>query len=142
VGRIADDVIELVGFARWLGIGSLLAVLALIGNAIVLSVQSRIAEHAVLQTLGFTGRLVAALIVAEGVLLALTGGLVGAVVALLVARFGSFALSVEGQSIPIEAGPALLATGLLVCAALGVLAGLVPAIQASRREIAACFRAV
>jgi putative ABC transport system permease protein len=142
VGRIADDVIELVGFARWLGIGSLLAVLALIGNAIILSVQSRIAEHAVLQTLGFTGRLVAALIVAEGALLAIAGGLVGAGAALLVARFGSFALSVEGQSIPIEAGPGLLATGLLVCAALGVLAGLVPAIQASRREIAACFRAV
>jgi ABC-type lipoprotein release transport system permease subunit len=29
-----------------------------------------------------------------------------------------------------------------VCTALGVLAGLIPAWQASRREIAACFRAV
>ncbi|MEO1130494.1 MAG: ABC transporter permease, partial [Planctomycetota bacterium] len=53
VGRIADDIIELVGFARWLGLGCLIAVLALIGNAIVLSVQSRIAEHAILQTLGY-----------------------------------------------------------------------------------------
>lgn len=141
-GRIAGDVIELVGFARWLGIGCLLAVLALIANAIILSVQSRVAEHAVLQTLGYRSSLVAALIVAEGVLIAVIGGGVGAIAAVAVARWGGFALSVEGQSIPIVAGAGLLASGFLVCAAIGVLAGLVPAWQASRRSIAECFRAV
>ena len=140
--RIATDIIELVGFARWLGVGCLIAVLALIANAIVLSVQSRIAEHAVLQTLGYSSRLVAGLIVAEGAALAVIGGAIGAVAALTVAQVGSFALSVEGQSIPITADPRLLATGLGVCALLGIGAGLVPAIQASRRQIAACFRAV
>lgn len=140
--RIADDVIELVGFARWLGIGSLIAVLALIGNAIVLGVQSRIAEHAVLQTLGYSSRLIASLIVSEGVVLALIGGGLGATAAVIMTKVGSFALSVEGQSIPITASPSLLFMGILVCGALGVLAGLVPAVQASRREIAACFRAV
>lgn len=142
VARIADDIVELVGFANWLGIGALFAVLALVGNAIILSVQSRIAEHAVLQTLGFNGRLVAMLIVAEGVLLSLIGGVLGAAAAMLIARFGSFALSVEGQSIPITAGWRVLAIGVTVCVTLGVLAGLVPAWQASRREIATCFRAV
>lgn len=142
VARIADDIVELVGFTRWLGIACLLAVLTLIGNAIVLSVQGRIAELAVLQTLGFSGQLVGALIVAEGALLALMGGALGAAAALAVTSFGSFALSVEGQSIPITADPSLLVSGLLICAALGMLAGLIPAIQASRREIAACFRTV
>ncbi len=142
VGRIADDIVELVAFAGWLGVGCLVAVLALIGNSIVLSVQSRIAEHAVLQTLGYSGRLVAALIVAEGVVVSLAGGLVGATAAVAVAAWGSFALSVEGQSIPIQAGPGLVAAGLGVCAGLGVVAGLVPAITASRTEIAACFRTV
>lgn len=142
MGRVAQDLIELVGFAGWLGLGCLAAVLALIGNAIVLSVQSRIAEHAVLQTLGYSGRLVAALIVAEGVLLALVGGGMGAASAILAARVGSFALSVEGQSIPIVAGQGLLAFGLAVCGGLGVLAGLIPAWQASRRSIAECFRQV
>jgi len=142
IGRVASDIIELVGFARWLGVGCLVAVLALIGNSIVLSVQSRISEHAVLQTLGYSGRLVAALIVAEGAVVALLGGAIGAAAAVVVAERGSFALSVEGQSIAIEAGPALLATGVAVCVALGVVAGLVPALQASRREIAACFRTV
>lgn len=142
VGRIADDVVELVAFAGWLGLGCLVAILALIGNAIVLSVQGRIAEHAVLQTLGYPPRLIAALIVAEGVLLALAGGGLGAAAAVAVARAGSFALSVEGLSIPITAGAGLLGAGLLLCAALGVAAGLVPAMRASRRSIAECFRAV
>jgi len=96
----------------------------------------------VLQTLGYSGALVAALIVTEGVLIALMGGVIGAIAAFGVARFGSFALSVDGQSIPIVASPGLILTGLLVCGGLGVVAGLVPAIQASRREIASCFRAV
>lgn len=142
MSRVADDIIELVGFARWLGIGCLIAVLALVANAIVLSVQSRIAEHAVLQTLGFRGSLVAWLIIGEGVLIAVVGGLLGAAGAIAVTEYGSFALSVEGQSIPITADATLLASGLIVCAAIGVLAGLVPAVQASRREIAACFRMV
>ncbi|GJM18966.1 MAG: ABC transporter substrate-binding protein [Phycisphaeraceae bacterium] len=141
IGRIADDIIELVGFARWLGLGCLAAVLALVANAIVLSVQSRVSEHAILQTIGFSGRLVAGLIVAEGIVLSVLGGVVGASAALGVARFGNFALSVEGTTIPIVASPGLLLSGLLVCAVLGVLAGLIPAWQASRREIAECFRA-
>jgi putative ABC transport system permease protein len=142
VARLAVDVVELVGFARWLGLGCLAAVMALVANAIVLGVQSRVGEHAVLQTLGYGSRLVAGLIVAEGTLIALVGGALGATGAIIVARAGSFALSVEGQTIPIAASPELLLWGLVVCAGLGVGAGLVPAIQASRREIAACFRAV
>lgn len=142
IGRVASDLVELVGFARWLGLACLVAVLALVANAIVLSVQDRIAEHAVLQTIGYTGGLIGRLIVTEGVVLALAGGVVGTTAAVGVTRWGRFALSTEGTSIPIEAGPMVIALGLAVCVALGVLAGLVPAWQASRREIAACFRAV
>jgi len=140
IGRVADDIIELVGFARWMGLGCLAAVLALVANSIVLGVQSRVSEHAVLQTLGFSGRLVAGLIVAEGVILSALGGAIGAAAAVAVARYGNFAMSVEGTSIPIVADAGLLASGLVVCCVIGVLAGLVPAWQASRREIAACFR--
>lgn len=142
IGRVAADILEIVSFARWLGIGCLLAVLALIANAIVLSVQSRIAEHAVLQTIGFRGWMIGVLIVGEGVLVAIAGGLLGAAGAVLVARLSNLALSVEGQTIPIVAEPGLLAAGLGICLSLGVLAGLIPAWQASRRSIAACFRAV
>lgn len=141
IGRVAEDVIELVNFARWVGIGCLAAILALVANAIILAVQSRVAEHAVLQTLGYTGRLIAVLVVAEGVLLALAGGAIGAAAAVIFVRAGSFAMSVEGQSIPIRADLSVLIVGLVICGSVGVLAGLAPAVQVSRREIAASFRA-
>lgn len=142
LGRVAADVIELVAFARWLALGCLVAVLALVANSIVLSAQSRIAEHAVLQTLGFTGPLVAWLIIAEGVLLSLAGGALGAAAALAAVQHTAIAISVEGVTIPIVAELDSLLVGVAICAALGVIAGLVPAWQASRRQITECFRAV
>ncbi len=142
IGRVADDIIELVGFARWLGLGCLAAVLALVANSIVLGVQGRISEHAVLQTLGFTGWNVGSLIIAEGVVLSVIGGCIGAIASVLVARIGSFALSVEGVSIPIIANTSLLISGIVVCGVIGVVAGCIPAWQASRKEIAAGFRSV
>jgi len=140
IGRVADDIIELVGFARWLGLGCLAAVLALVANSIILGVQSRVSEHAVLQTLGYSSRLVAALIVVEGVLLSVVGGGLGAIAAILVAQYGSFALSVEGTTIPIVASTSLLLWGIGVCGMIGIVAGLVPAWQASCNEIAASLR--
>lgn len=142
VALAAADVLEIVGFMRWLGLGSLLAVLALVANAIVLSVQDRIREHAVLQTLGYRGDLIARLIVGEGLVLSLMGGLVGSALSVAILYWGGFALSVEGYSIPVQTGPTVFLWGLLMASGLGVLAGLVPAWQASRRDIVSCFRAV
>jgi putative ABC transport system permease protein len=142
VARAAQDVVRIVGFAKWLGWGCLAAVLALVGNAIVLSVQDRIREHAVLQTLGFDGGLIARLIVAEGALVGLLGGALGTLAALAVIRWGAFSITAEGLSVPVLASGWVVVIGLLLSAALGVVAGLVPAWQASRREITQCFRAV
>lgn len=142
VARAASDIIEIVGFMRWLGWGCLLAVLALVGNAIVLSVQDRIREHAVYQTLGYPSHLIARLIVSEGLLVSLSGGLVGSALAVGFLRWRGLAMSVDGLSIPVQASPAVFLTGLGIACALGVVAGLIPAWQASRREIVACFRAV
>ena len=142
VGRAAADVVQIVGFTRWLGWGSLAAVLALVANAIVLGVQDRRREHAVFQTLGFTGGLLARLVVAEGALLGTLGGLAGTVAAFALVRFGHYSLSTEGLSVHATMSAGVLATGLLLAAALGTLAGLVPAWQVSRREITESFRAV
>jgi len=142
VAHAAGDLVELMKFTRHLGWGCLFAVLALVGNAIVLSVQDRVKEHAILQTLGFKGGLIGRLIIAEGILVGLLGGCVGTVGALGVLYWKQLSLSVDGLSIPISAETILLVTGLGISLALGVVAGLVPAWQASRHEIAGCFRAV
>jgi putative ABC transport system permease protein len=141
VARAAEDVIEIVGFMRWLGWGCLAAVLALVGNAIMLSVQDRIREHAVFQTLGFSGPQIARLIVAEGLTLSVAGTVVGCVAALTFLSYSALALTVESHSVPILASPSIFVWGVIIAAAVGGLAGLVPAWQASRREIVSCFRA-
>jgi putative ABC transport system permease protein len=141
VASAAGDLIHIAGFTRWLGWGCLIAVLALVGNAIVLSVQDRIKEHAVLQTLGFRRLLIAHLIILEGAALALAGGALGTLLSAAIMRWGRFALTVDGVSMGVDAGLAVILTGLAISAALGILAGLAPAVQASRRQITACFRA-
>jgi putative ABC transport system permease protein len=142
VARAAADIVHLVGFTQWLGWGCLAAVLALVGNAIVLSVQDRVREHAVLQTLGYQSFLIAKLIIGEGLLMGLMGGLLGTAAALLAVHFGNISISTDGLSVHMTAGISVVLIGLLASASLGVVAGLVPAIQASRREITSCFRAV
>lgn len=142
VAQAGADIVHLVAFTRYLGWGCLAAVLALVANSIVLGVQDRIKEHAVFQTLGFRPGLLARLIIAEGVLVGALGGALGTVLALAVVRYGQFTLSTEGLSVIVSADWTIAAIGLVISAAVGVLAGLVPAWQASRREIAQCFRAV
>jgi putative ABC transport system permease protein len=142
VAQAGADIVEIVKFTQWLGWGCLAAVLALVANAIVLSVQDRIKEHAVLQTLGFRSGLIARLIVSEGMLIGLLGGALGTGIALVVVHFGNFSLSQEGLSISVSASWSVMALGLVISAGVGIVAGLVPAWRAGRREIASCFRAV
>src|SRR5688572_10847278 len=114
VARAAADVVNLVGFTQYLGWGCLAAVLALVGNAIVLSVQDRIREHAVLQTLGYGGSLVARLIVAEGLLLGVLGGAIGTGIAVAIMKWGNFSLSTEGLSIHFQTTGMVVILGLVV----------------------------
>jgi putative ABC transport system permease protein len=142
VARSTSDILEIVNFTGWLGWGCLIGVFALVFNAIVLSVQDRIKDHAIMQTLGYTNSLVAALIIAESMVISLAGGFIGVLAGVAVTTWGKFSLSVEGLSINIHAGWPIIVLGLFLAAITGILAGLVPAWQASRREIAACFKAV
>ncbi len=142
VARAAGDVMELVGFTRWVALGCLLAVLGLVANTIVLSVQDRVRDFGVLQTVGYTGGLLARLVVMEGLTLSLAGGLLGVGGALAAIRLTAFSLSNEGLSIAFGAGPSVWASGLGACLLLGMLAGAVPAWRATRIPVAATFRAV
>jgi putative ABC transport system permease protein len=142
VGRVARDIVELVDFAGMLAWGALAAVFALIANAIILAMQDRIRDHAVLQTLGFTGSLIGWMVVLEGAALGLAGGLAGAIAAFLTVRLGNFSLTMEGLNIEIVAGWLAPTLGIAAALTLGLLAGVVPAIRLARRDIAFCFRAV
>lgn len=142
VAQAGSDIVEIVRFTKILGWGCLAAVLTLVANAIVLGVQDRVREHAVLQTLGFRSGLISRLIVSEGVIIGLLGGALGTLGSAVLLHYGNFSLYNEGMSIAIGTNAGMVARGLIISASVGVLAGLVPAWQAGRREIAQCFRAV
>lgn len=142
VARAAADLLAIVGFAAWLGFGALIAVAALVGNAVVLAVQDRVREHAILQTLGYRSGVVTSLIVGEGAVLGLLGGALGAGLVWLVVGRGRFSLGNEGVNVEIGTDPNTLLLALALASALGAAASLVPAWRAGRRDIAACFRAV
>ena len=141
-GQETPDLLDLIGMTRWLGFVCVGVVVVLVGNSVVMSAQDRVKEHAVLQTLGYRGGLIARMIVVEGVLLGLAGGAIGTLGAALVARYGHFMLANEGLTVNIGADGQVVAMGLAISAGVGIVAGLVPAWQAGRREIAQCFRAV
>ncbi|HEV7302061.1 MAG TPA: ABC transporter permease [Tepidisphaeraceae bacterium] len=142
VARAAQDIIRVVEFTNYLGWACLLAVLALVANAIVLSVQDRVKEHAVLQTLGYKPAMIGQLVVTEGLLVGVLGGLLGTGLAAGALAWRTMSLTTEGLSISVRSDPWIILTGLGISALLGIVAGLVPAWQASRRQIVDCFRAV
>ena len=131
----AAELIELIGFTRWLGIGAVLAVTALVANALLLIVRGRVKENAVLRTLGYPGRAIACLVVGEGGMLGLIGGIAGVGLSAAFLRWQSFTMGNEGQTLAIQPDAAVIATGIVAALALGILASLWPAWQAVTQSI-------
>jgi putative ABC transport system permease protein len=142
VGRAARDIVELVDFAGLLAWGALAAVFALIANAIVLAMRDRVRDHAVLQTLGYSGPLIGWMVLVEGAAMSLAGGLLGALAAIAMIRLGHFSLTMEGLNVEVAGGWTAPLLGIAAALTLGLLAGVVPAMRLARRDIASCFRAV
>lgn len=136
----AGQLVELIGFTRWLGLGAVLAVVALVANAILLIVRGRVRENAVLRTLGYPGRAIVFLVVSEGGLLGFLGGLLGAGLAWGFLRWQNYTIGSEGLTLAIQPHAGTAAAALLTAAALGIAASVVPAIQAIRQPIVANLR--
>jgi putative ABC transport system permease protein len=136
----AGQLIELIGFTRWLGLGAVIAVIALVANAILLMVRGRVKENAVLRTLGYPARAIMFLVVSEGGLLGLAGGIVGAGLAWGFLRWQSFTMGSEGHTLAIlpEISTALFSVAAALV--LGAIASIHPAIIAIRQPIVKSLR--
>jgi len=131
----AAELIELIGFTRWLGIGAVLAVGGLIANAVLLIVRGRVKENAVLQTLGYPGRAIAWLVMSEGALLGVMGGALGVALAAGFLGWQSFTLGNEGQTLAIQPDATVVVSGLTASLLLGLFASLWPAWRTMRQPI-------
>ena len=131
----AKQMIELIAFTRWLGIGAVMAVLGLVANALLLIVRGRVKETAILQTIGFSRLLISWLVVVEGLLLGLIGGILGVVGAFLFFHFKAFTLGNEGLTLAPTPSTGVLIQALGIALALGMLASLYPAWQATSKPL-------
>jgi putative ABC transport system permease protein len=138
--KCLGDLTQLIGLAHYLGYACVGLVLALVATTTVMSVQDRIKEHAVLQTLGFTGPRVFRLVVSESTVLSVVGGAVGVSGAMVMLAISHLSVGAEAVTIAFQPSWVLAMTGMVVAGGVGVLAGLAPGWQASRTEIVAALR--
>ena len=112
-------------------------ILLVAGNTMAYSVRERTGELAVLKAVGFTDGQVLGLVLAEALALASLGGLLGL-------GLGWFLISLGDPThgaLPIFYFPSRdIVIGAVLVIALGVAAGILPALQASRLRIADALR--
>jgi putative ABC transport system permease protein len=117
-----------------MGIGALFGAL----NTMYAAVATRTREIATLRAIGFRGGPVVVSVLIETLLLALGGGIVGAVIAWLI--FDNYTASTLGANFSqvvfkFRVTPTLVATGLKWALAIGFLGGLFPALRAARMAV-------
>jgi putative ABC transport system permease protein len=111
------------------------------GNTMAMSVRERTTEIAVMRTLGFQSSVIFGLVVGEGLVVAILGGAIGAVLARLIIN-GEF-LGMAGGFIPaFGVNNWNLVVGLGLSALIGFLAALLPALMASRLKVVDALRRV
>lgn len=108
-------------------------ILMIVGTTMVMAVNERTREIAVLKTLGFTEPRIFRMVLAESLLLSFLGGLIGLALAALAASGASAALSGFLPPFGLTLPNTLTALGLM--AALGIVTGLLPAWNATRVRI-------
>ena len=135
------DLFDLIDLTQYLGYACLALMAVLVSTTTFMAVQDRLQEHAVLRTIGFSGRRIAQLILTESVAQSLLGGGVGVLAATGFLAWTGLAVGAEAVTLPFTASPRLVAEGLLLSAAIGLAAGLTPAWQATRAEIVSALRA-
>jgi putative ABC transport system permease protein len=129
-GNIALIVALVVGAA-------FVTILMIVGNTMALSVRERTREIGVLKTLGFPGPRILRMVLSESILLALIGGLPGlALAALFILAMRD---SLVGLVPQMRLAPEVALAGIALMVVLGLVTGLIPALNAMRLKIASAL---
>src|SRR5437016_5591694 len=125
-----------------LTIGSVVffTLLLVTGNTMAISVRERTSELAVLKAIGFSGRAVLFFILAESLVIALAGGVLGLSLALLAVPALAKALNCMLPQLVLE--PSILVVGLFAALAVGIASGILPGLGAMRMRVVNALRRV
>jgi putative ABC transport system permease protein len=113
------------------------------GNTMAIAVRERVRDLAVLKAVGFSDVFVLVLVLAESVLIAAIGGALGLgfakLLTFLIALFGD---PTHGMLPLVYLSPQIVVAGFAVTAAVGVVAGLLPALSAMNLNVVDALRRV
>ncbi len=140
-GAFAQGFVQQIGSISTILIAILTAVfftiLLVAGNTMAQAVRERTEELGVLKAMGFSNELMLALVLSESCLIAAVGGLAGLGTAWLFTMRGS---PVPAMLPIFYLPPRYLLTGAALVFGLGLVTGIVPALQAMRLPIAVALR--
>ncbi len=138
------------GFAKQLGniqalittIGSVVffTLLLVTGNTMAISIRERTGELAVLKAIGFSDRFVLFFVLAESLVIALIGGLLGLGLAIL--AIPAVAANLNGLMPPLLLSATALGLGVVLAVFVGVASGLLPGLSAMRMRVVDALRRV
>jgi putative ABC transport system permease protein len=124
----------------------LFAVTLIVANTVAMSARERVTEIAVMRTLGFGSNHILGFILSESVLMALLGGVLGVLIANYIFIPALLAVgnktSISIWLVNFKVSPETLTMAFVISVGVGILAGFVPAINASRRRIVDGLRQV
>ena len=128
-------------------VGGIMAVGAIFAalNTMYSAVSARLQEIATLRALGFGSTAMVMSVLAEALVLALIGGVMGAVIAWLFFNGNTVSTSGGGMGqlvFALSVNPQLMILGIVWACVIGLLGGLFPAVRAARLPVATALRAV
>jgi putative ABC transport system permease protein len=109
------------------------------GNTMATAVRERTGELAVFKTVGYSDRFVMGLVLLESLVIAAAGGILGVLLAKAFTLRGD---PTGGMLASFYLPPAAMAGGMAVALAVGVVAGLLPALAAMRLQVVQALRRV
>jgi putative ABC transport system permease protein len=110
------------------------------GNTMAISVRERTSELAVFKAIGYSDRVVLFFVLAESLVIAVIGGVLGLCLAYLAVP--ALGKAMGGLLPSLVLAPSMLATGLCTALVVGVLSGLLPGLGAMRLRIVTALRRV
>jgi putative ABC transport system permease protein len=122
-----------------------LCVVFIAANTASMSVRERVGEIAVMKALGFRWRILFTMLILEAAVLSSVAGAVGSSLAIGLAQLLKAAAGWSPQLGPLAGfvvTNAILVQGLFLSLFIGIVSGVVPALGASRRSVAATLREV
>jgi len=125
-----------------LSIGAIVffTLLLVTGNTMAISVRERTGELAVFKAIGFSGRTILFFVLAESLLIAIVGGLVGLALAFM--AIPVLAKALNGMLPQLVLAPSVIALGFVIALVVGLASGLLPGLGAMRLQIVNALRRV